>query len=78
MAEADHAEGEEQVMDQAQHRRQPERPVAEAEPEVEQDGRPACQNRVQGTQLGLGGQLAVKRLQTLRLWPGRQLVLRPL
>ena len=67
MADGDHAEGEEQVVNQAQHRGRAERPVAEAEPQVEQDGPPAQQDGVQGPQLRLRRQLAVEVLQPLRL-----------
>ena len=70
MADGDDAEREEQVVDQAEHRGQAERPVAEAEPEVEQDGDPARQDGVQGAAAGLGGELAVEVLQPLRLRPG--------
>ena len=67
MARRDHPQGEEQVVDQAEHGGQTEGPAAETEPQVHQDRAPAEQHRVHGPQPRLGGQLAVEGLQALRL-----------
>src|SRR6516164_5012545 len=46
MAKGNDAQGEEQVVNQAENGRQTERPVTEAEPEVQQDRSPARQDRI--------------------------------
>ena len=51
------------------HGGQAERPVAEPEPQVEQDRDPAREDGVHGPAAGLGGQLAVEVLQPLGLRP---------
>ena len=67
MADGDGAQREEQVVDQADDGGQAEGPVAEAEPQVEQDGAPAGDDGGQGPLLRFGGQLAVEGLQSVRL-----------
>ena len=67
MADGDDAQSEEQVVDQAEDRGQAEGPVAEAEPQVQQDRGPASDDGVQGAPLRLGRQLAVEVLQPFRL-----------
>ncbi len=78
MRESNAAQREKQVVDQAENRRQTECPVPEAEPQVEQNGRPARQDGVHRTQLGILGQLAVEDLQPLRLRAGLRFLLCPL
>src|SRR5437868_3433944 len=75
MREGDTAQREEQVVDQAEDRRQAKCPVPKAEPEVEQDGRPACQDGVHRTELGILGKLAIEDLQPLRLRTSRGFLL---
>ena len=69
MADRNDAEREEQVVDQAQHRRQAERPAAEPEPQVQQDRRPARHDRLHGPEPRVGGELAVEVLQAVGLRP---------
>ena len=76
MAKRNDAQREEQVVDQAEHGRQPERPVAEAEPEIKEDGAPTREDGVQGPVLRFPGELTVEILQPLRLRPGSEGCLR--
>ena len=75
VAEGNNAHREEQVVDQAHDRGQPERPVAEAEPKVQQNGAPAGQDGIHGAGLRLVRQLAIERLQAIRLRPELEFVL---